>query len=70
MWQILTKLGTKHPWVKGIQICFNERPSLFPREDKNKIQKNTMVKDLKSSKLNHIINFKLGTMNPYIGLIK
>ena len=23
---ILTKLGTKHPWVKGIHVCSNEEP--------------------------------------------
>ena len=23
---ISTKLGTKHPWVKGIQVCSNEEP--------------------------------------------
>ena len=23
---ISTKLGTKHPWVKGIQVCSNEGP--------------------------------------------
>ena len=25
-----TKLGTKHPWVKGIQVYSNEGPRLFP----------------------------------------
>ena len=24
--QISTKLGTKHPWEKGIQVCSNEEP--------------------------------------------
>ena len=23
---ISTNLGTKHPWVKGIQVCSNEEP--------------------------------------------
>ena len=23
---ISTKIGTKHPWVKGIQVCSNEEP--------------------------------------------
>ena len=32
-------LSTKHPWTKGIQVCLNERPCLFPREDKNDIAK-------------------------------
>ena len=30
---ISTKLGTKHPWVKGIQVCSNEGPLPFPRGD-------------------------------------
>ena len=30
---ISTKLGTKHSWVKGIQVCSNEGPwRPFPRE--------------------------------------
>ena len=28
---ISTKVGTKHPWVKGIQICSNEGPLPFPK---------------------------------------
>ena len=31
--QILTKLGTKLSWVKGIQICSNKRSHLFPKGD-------------------------------------
>ena len=30
---ISTKLFTKHPWVKGIQVCSNEGPHPFPRGD-------------------------------------
>ena len=26
---ISTKLGTKHPWVKGIQVCFYDGQTLF-----------------------------------------
>ena len=29
---ISTKLGTKHPWVKGIQVYSNEGPALFQGE--------------------------------------
>ena len=29
---ISTKLGTKHPWVKGIQVCSNEGPYLLKGE--------------------------------------
>ena len=36
---IQTKLGTKYPWVKGIQVCSNEGPHPFPREDNHEIAK-------------------------------
>ena len=36
---ISTKLGTKHPWVKGIQVCTNKGPHLFPRGDNYEISK-------------------------------
>ena len=29
---ISTKLGTKYPWVKGIQVCSNKGPALFQGE--------------------------------------
>ena len=29
---ISTKLGTKHPWVKGIEVCSNEGPRPFQGE--------------------------------------
>ena len=35
--QISTKLGTKHPWVKGIQVCSNKGPHPFPRGDNYEI---------------------------------
>ena len=28
-----TKLGTHHPWVKGLQVCSNEGPGLLQRGD-------------------------------------
>ena len=37
--QISTKLGTKHPWMKGIQIYSNEGPHHFPRGDNYEIAK-------------------------------
>ena len=33
------KLGTKHVWVMGIQVCSNEGPRPFPRGDNYKIAK-------------------------------
>ena len=41
---ISTKLGTKHPWVKGIQVYTNEVLSLFPRGDNFKNSENTLTK--------------------------
>ena len=38
-WAISTKLGTKHPWLNGFQVCSNERPRPFPRRDKYGIAK-------------------------------
>ena len=37
--QFSTKISTKHPWVKGIQICLNEGLLPFPMGDYNKIAK-------------------------------
>jgi hypothetical protein len=30
---ILTRVGTNHPWVKGIQVCSKEGDSPSPRGD-------------------------------------
>ena len=32
-WANFNKLGTKHPWVKGIHVCSNEGPRSVPRGD-------------------------------------
>ena len=39
MGPISTKPGTKHPWVKGIQVCLNEGPCPFPRANNYEIAK-------------------------------
>ena len=31
-----TKLGTHHPWVKGLQVCSNEGPGSLQRGDNHK----------------------------------
>ena len=36
---VSTKLGKKHPWVKGIQVCSTEGPLLLPRGDNYEIAK-------------------------------
>ena len=35
--QILTKFGTKHPWVDGIEIFTNKGPRPFLRGDNSKL---------------------------------
>ena len=35
--QILTKFGTKHPWVEEIQIFFSNRKPWFSTKGDNKI---------------------------------
>ena len=55
---ISTKLCTKHPWVKGIQVCSNEGPRPFPRGDNYEIAKNKLTKFKKNLLLqNHWANF-------------
>ena len=39
IFQISTKLGTKHPWVKGIQVCSVERFRPFPRGNDHELMK-------------------------------
>ena len=45
---ISTKLGTKHPWLLGIEVCSKEGPCPFLRADNRKITKDTftILKDL------------------------
>ena len=40
---ISTKLGTKHPWVKGIHVCSNEEPRAFLKGDNYEIAKKTLT---------------------------
>ena len=65
---ISTKLGTMHPWVKGIQVCSNEGPHPFPRGNNYQIAK-MHWQNLKNVLLNHwanstkSINFNLQQIN-------
>ena len=36
---VSTKLGTKHPLLKGIQVRSNEGLCFFPKTDNNKVAK-------------------------------
>ena len=46
---IPTKLGTEHPWVKGIQLFLNKGPGLFPLGDNNEIASKHIDEIFKSS---------------------
>ena len=65
--QISTKLGTMHPWVEGIRVCWNEGPRLFPRGDDYEIVK-IHWQNLKIffSKTTGPISTKLGTKHPLL----
>ena len=62
-----TKLGTKHPWVKGTPVCLNEGFRPFPRGDNNEIANNTLS-NLKNLLLqNHWTNFNKTWHNASLG---
>ena len=65
-WPIATKLGTKHPWVKGIQVCSNKGPRFFPRGDYYEIAK-IYWRNLKSLLQNHWANFNQTWHNASLG---
>jgi hypothetical protein len=46
---IITRLGTYHPWGKGIEVCSNEGDNPSPRGDNSEIVKNTKIFFFKSS---------------------
>ena len=36
---ILTKLGSKHPWERGVEVCSKEGPHLFQKgNDKDMVK--------------------------------
>ena len=55
---ISTKLGTKHPWVKGNQVCSNKGLHPFPREDNS----NNTLTTFTTSPISTI----LGTKHPWV----
>ena len=63
---ISTKLGTKHPWVEGIQVCSNEVPYPFPTGDNSENIK-WYWKYLKTfSRTTGSISTKHGTKHPWV----
>ena len=61
------KLGTKHPCVKGIQICSNEGPRPFPRGDNYEIAK-IHWRNFKIffSRTTGPISTEIGTKHPWV----
>ena len=64
---ISTKLGTKHPWMNGFQICSNEGPSSFSRGDSYKMVKiHWRNLEIFVSRTTEPISTKLGTKHPWV----
>ena len=70
--QFSTKLSTKHPWVKGIQICLNEGLLPFQMGDYNKIAKIHWRKfKILFFRPSGLISTKPGTKYPWVkGIIR
>ena len=64
---ISTKLGTNHLWGKGIQVCTNEGPCPFPREDNYHIAKiHWKILKIFFSRTTRPISTKLGTNDLWV----
>ena len=61
------QLGTKHPWLEGIQLCSNEGPNLFSRGDNYEIPK-IHLQNLKIffSRTTWTVSTKLGMKHPWM----
>ena len=63
---VSSTLGTKHPWVRDIQVCSNEGSWRFLRGDNYKIAKKKYWRNLKIfSRIIGPIATKLGTKHPW-----
>ena len=59
----ISLLGTKHIWVKGIQVCSNEGPCPIPKGTITKLRK--YIEEIKiSSRTTEPLSTKLGTKHP------
>jgi hypothetical protein len=61
---ILTRLGTNHPWVEGIQVCSNEEKRPPTRGENSKREKYT--KNFSFSTTSRLNSIKLGTNYPWV----
>ena len=66
-WASLFKFGTKHPWVKGIQLYSNEGPLPFSRGDNKEIAKiHWWTLKILFSRITGPISTKLGTRHLWV----
>jgi hypothetical protein len=68
-WSIVTKLGTNHPWGKGILNCSNEGDCTSQRGDKHKrvkIKIHWTFLKIFFSRTNRPISSKLGINHPWL----
>ena len=64
---ILTRLGTNHPWVKGIQVCSKEGDSPSPRGDNSKrVKIHWKFLKIFFFRTNGPNSIKLGTNYPWV----
>ena len=64
---ISTKLDTKYPWVKEIQVCSNEGPRLSQRGDNWEIIKiNWQLLKIFYFRTTELISTKLVTVHPWV----
>jgi hypothetical protein len=66
-WANLTKLGTNHPWVKGIKVCSNEGDCPSPRGDNSKrVKIHWKILKIFLSRTSWPKSRKLGTNYPWV----
>jgi hypothetical protein len=64
---ILNRLGTNHPWVKGIQICSKEGDSPSPRGDNiERVKIHWKFSKVFFFRTSRPISIKLGTNYPWV----
>jgi hypothetical protein len=64
---ILTRLGTNHPWVKGVQICSKEGDPPMPRGDNSeRVKMHGKFLKIFFSRITEPILTRLGTNYPWV----
>jgi hypothetical protein len=64
---ILTRLGTTHPWVKGVQVCSKEGDKPMPRGDNSeRVKMHGQFLKIFLSRITGPILTRLGTTHPWV----